>query len=511
MKEKITDLVTALSKTIKALQLYGINHPSFRNFYALFFDQLADFLNRNHELNFKINRFTMLYGDRIVYREEEKDVSIAFRLFRDGIRSISFTSGMTSEELLRFLEIIAQPSKVQDVALDLWEGDLPHINFYVVEEEDEQLDYKVPDSEVEHINYVEDIKEMINREKINVNDQLSPNLSFDELKTLTTEILNDEERSPLPLAILTLIDFLETEKTQEVIDSLIKLLEQCINIRDFFNARRIVENLQSYPDIKVIEKFENETTILGFRDLANIQENEVFNEFIAFLGFFSKKAIPHFLKVMLSFRRQDQLEALRQNIAYLAQDDVTPIVSFLSSDDTPTLINVVAILGIMKSRQAPSLLQPLIHHLEPLVRIEVISTLKNIGVASMIAQFIDDPNVDVRIKALHALTHVRYPFIYSILLKRVKARDFLDLEYIEQKEYFNCLVANGDPSLVKHLKNILFKWLLLGRRRYRAMRKLAAAALALINTDDAIGILKQGVKKKNRDIKSTCEMALRGK
>ena len=148
MKQTVSDIILALTKTIKALQLYGIDHPSFRNFYIKFYHKMAVFLKIHNELTFQIERFTILHSNQVVYGEEEKDINIAFRLFRDGIRSIGFTEGLTSDELLRFLEIISQPLEEYDITLNLWESDFIYIHFYIVEEEDKDLAYKIPDMKV---------------------------------------------------------------------------------------------------------------------------------------------------------------------------------------------------------------------------------------------------------------------------------------------------------------------------------------------------------------------------
>jgi hypothetical protein len=509
MAEKVTDIILALTKAIKAFQLYGIDHPSSKNFYAPLYQKLFEFLEENGELTFQIERFTIQYSNQIVYEETEKDINIAFKLFRDGIRSIGFTEGLASDELLRFLEIISRPSEKQDIVLNLWESDFIHIHFYVVEEEDEEVDYTVPSEPTQKIDYNAWIKDMMSKEKIDLTTPMRPDLSFDEIKTLKTEIAENEKGSMIPLTITTLIRFLDFEKSNEVIENLIKLLEQCIQDRDFYNARIIVHSLLKYPDVSVIEKFENESTISGFKKLFDIPEDDIFNEFVAFIGFFSKKSISYFIKMTAHVRRPDRLDALRHRIAYIAQDDVAPIAAFLKSDDSPSLINAIAILGIMKVKDLVSLLRPSLSHPDPKVRAAVVSTLGHAGSLSMITQFIDDVDIDVRIRALQVLTQMKYPNIFSELLRRVKRNAFLNLEFAEQKEYFDCLVANGENNLAKHFKKILFKWLLFGRKRYRIMRKLAAAGLAQIQTEEAREILQQGVASKNKDIRAACEMALK--
>lgn len=509
MDVSVDDIILALTKTIKSAQIYGTNHPSFQNFYTQFYQTLTDFLTSHNELNFKVDRFSLLYADRVVYEDKEKDINIAFRLFRDGVRSIGFTDGLTTDELVHFLEVISQSTKDQDIALRLWESDFTHINFYVVEEEDEVIHYTIPDAQVENIDYEAFVHEVIAKEKLGKDTLIIPDLSFEELNSLRTEIVNSKQQPIVPLAITTLTDFLNTDKSQEVINSLIELFEQCIDKRDFYNARRILHTLKDYPDVNIVAKLENETTIMGFANLFNIPEDDIFNEFIEFVGLFSKKSIPYFLKMITSVGREDRLDALKKKIADVAQEDVSLIVPFLQNEDTQTVIHAIAILILMDSNETPSLLEPLFHHPEPRVRAEVISSLARLSEPTRIIKFLDDQSSDIRIKALQALTQINYPDIYPKLLRRMTSKDFSHMDFNEQKEYFNCLVAHGDSNLVKTLKKILFKWLLFGRKKYKDMRTLAAMSLAHIGSDEAIEILRQGTKKRNRDIRLACEMALK--
>ncbi|HEC77584.1 MAG TPA: HEAT repeat domain-containing protein [candidate division WOR-3 bacterium] len=507
--ESVQDIVVSMIKTVKAIQMYGLNHPSSKYFYDPFYKKITGFLKNTPELNLQIEQFSILYSNEKVYEETEKDISVAFRLFRDGIRSISFSKGLTSDELLLFLETISRVTREQDIALNLWECDFSHISFYVVEEEEEVIDYRAPEVKVENIDYDAKLREILEKEKLDLQAPINPELSEDELNYLKAEISKTTKESFLAVAITTLLNFLRGERTQEIIDSLVELLERCIDTQDFYHARLIVHQLKQHAGVNPIDKFENETTIMAFRDVVNLAEDDVFNEFIAFIGLFSKKSIIHFIRLLVQVKRKDRLATMRSRLAYIIQDDPTPILTFLNSKNTAILINAIAILGLLKLKGVVTYLEPLIEHPDPYVRIEVISALEKIGKGAIIAKFLDDEDTRVRIKTLQVLTRIRYLRIYDNLVRRIKNKQFLDLDFAEQKEYFNCLVATGGKEVTKQLKKILFKWKLFGRKRYSTMRKLAAMALALLKTDDALQILQRGVKKRNKDIKNACKMALK--
>ncbi len=510
MEEKANELVIQMIKTVKALQMYGKSHPSYRAFFAPFFQNIFEFLKEYSELSLKVDRFTIAYNDKVIYDETEKDTSISFRLFRDGIRNITFYEGLSEEELLLFIETISQPAKEQDIALVLWECDFAHITIFVVEEEEELMAYVAQDAPPANIDYDAFIREILNHEKIDISANFNPILVYNELEELKQEVESEENRPQLPKAINILIDFLNTEKAQEIIDSLIGLLELCINNNDFYNARRIVHKLQTYPEIKPLERFENETTITGFSQLCDTLDDKSFNEFVAFIGFFSQKTIPYFIRILTLVKHRERLESLMQRIAYMCQNDLAPIIEFLTGGNAYEIINAIGIAGIMKNKDVIRYLNPLSVHPDARARTALAQAFAELGELRKVAGLTNDQSQEVRIKALQMLTLNHYPRIYADLLRRSKQKDFKLLEYTEQKEIFSCMVANGDKKLARHLEKMLFKRKLFGAKAYRNMRRLAAMGLSQIGTEEAMKTLQTGLKKKNKDIKMACEMVVRG-
>jgi hypothetical protein len=377
-----------------------------------------------------------------------------------------------------------------------------------VEQEEEIVTYKIPETAPQEIDYDTKAKEIMAREKLDPAALIVPELTPEEVDELKTDIATNERMQVLPTAITTLINILEIDKSQPVIDSLAELLELCMNESDFFNARRIVHKAAGVPGANLLEKFEKEDVITGFANLPNTLDDKSFNEFIAFIGFFSKRTLPFFMKVLTRTRRKERLGAIRQRLAYICQDDPSPLLVFLKSENINTLVSAIYILAEMHTRDIVAYLEPLYLHQEFEVRTAVVEALAAIGNAKAIAGFLDDPSSNVRVKALQSLARNRYLKIYPRLLKKIKHKEFLALDFSEQREFFNTLVANGERRLPSDLGKILFKWMLFGRKKYAVKRKLAAQALAQIYSEEAFKILQKGMSKKDRDIRAACEMVL---
>ncbi len=499
-----------LIKSIKAAQIYQTSHPTFNKFFNQFYEDLKDYLNTSYQLILQIERFSIRYEGNVVYEETEKDISIAFRLFRDGIREIMFAEGITPDELLIFLEIASRSDRDQDIALNLWECDFSHISFCVVEEEEEEkLGYALPEMPKLEIDYDEVISNFLTKEKITFTDKISTEIAPEELKALKLSIAEDENRISLGVIVSTLVDVLKRIQSKEIIDSLVEILELCINSGDFSNACLIVNQLWNYSDINLIAQIENEAMIVGFAGLPDTLDDQAFNDFTALVGFFSKKSVPYFIRILKGIRNPVRLKVLQDRLAYICQGDPGPILEFLKNTDANILTSAIVILGLIKNRSVIPHLKTLTLHPSPLVRIAIIDALTELNEAKMISELLNDLDENVRIRVLQSLERLSYPALYKQFINMIKSRNFLRLNYNEQKAYFNCLVATQNNRMIDDLERILFKWVLFGKQGYLIKRQLAAQSLAKAGGVRAIGILKRGTRKRNEDIKAVCQTALK--
>jgi hypothetical protein len=98
--------VSALGKAARAFTLYDAGNTVVRQF-------IADYRARAEEvtaggpLMLDVRPFELLREGEVVYREDDRERSLAFRLFRDGVRRIAFQKGVPFGELLVLLQILA--------------------------------------------------------------------------------------------------------------------------------------------------------------------------------------------------------------------------------------------------------------------------------------------------------------------------------------------------------------------------------------------------------------------
>jgi len=130
--------VRALTKASRACLLYDFDNQA-----------VADFL---HELDLRIERVLthgplrlevkpseLIRDGEVVYREEDREKSLSFRLYYDGVRALTFHPDVTWDELTKLVGILSIRylgirQQEDDVVTLLWKANFRHIDFETVEQ-----------------------------------------------------------------------------------------------------------------------------------------------------------------------------------------------------------------------------------------------------------------------------------------------------------------------------------------------------------------------------------------
>jgi hypothetical protein len=96
----------ALSKAARSFTLYDPSNAVVRTFLADYREK-AQAATAGGALVVDVLPFELLRAGEVIYREEDRERSLAFKLFRDGVRRLTFEPGVPWAELLHFLEVMA--------------------------------------------------------------------------------------------------------------------------------------------------------------------------------------------------------------------------------------------------------------------------------------------------------------------------------------------------------------------------------------------------------------------
>ena len=135
---QVAELINGLGKALRAFQMYLPNNPIYQratdNLRAAFSPIWAVL----DELVLTVVETDFVWEEQVVYHQPNKNESLAWGLFKDGMRSLTLRRGAEQEELTRFLEMINRarylPTDAGDDLLTLlWEQEFQYIQYQFVE------------------------------------------------------------------------------------------------------------------------------------------------------------------------------------------------------------------------------------------------------------------------------------------------------------------------------------------------------------------------------------------
>src|SRR6266849_9552202 len=131
---QVEELMQVLVKGLRATQLYLPNNPVYQRAVDNIKGAFRQVWQAADDLHFDIGETELRWEDNVVYNQEQRSESIAWTLFKDGVRSLSFRPGVEDTEIVRFLGVLQQARNLQADAPDdlltlLWAQDFQLISY----------------------------------------------------------------------------------------------------------------------------------------------------------------------------------------------------------------------------------------------------------------------------------------------------------------------------------------------------------------------------------------------
>jgi hypothetical protein len=99
--------ILALTRAARSFTLYDPANKVVRALISEYRDRFRSVLDGFGPLHLQVHPFELTVGREVVYLERDRERSLAFRLFRDGVRRLSFAAETSWDELLRLLQILS--------------------------------------------------------------------------------------------------------------------------------------------------------------------------------------------------------------------------------------------------------------------------------------------------------------------------------------------------------------------------------------------------------------------
>ena len=126
---QVRDLFTVLGKALRAFQLYDENNPVRRRFVTNLREAFEQLWQELEGLNLSVEEHRFLFAGEAVYENPSRSDSLAFLLYKDGVRDVTFLPGIEGHELDTILGVLQRAKMLKTAEADdlltmLWEADL---------------------------------------------------------------------------------------------------------------------------------------------------------------------------------------------------------------------------------------------------------------------------------------------------------------------------------------------------------------------------------------------------
>ncbi|PYQ15258.1 MAG: hypothetical protein DMF80_10065 [Acidobacteria bacterium] len=136
--QRASTLLTRLASTARSFLLYDAGNEAINRSLSALLDSALSTLQVEGQIALTVQPYELKFEDQTVYLNRDRERSLAFRLYRDGVRGLTFRKGFQAEELTRLLEILSirytgVNQREDDMVTLLWKARFEHLDVTTVE------------------------------------------------------------------------------------------------------------------------------------------------------------------------------------------------------------------------------------------------------------------------------------------------------------------------------------------------------------------------------------------
>lgn len=560
--KRVADWIGALVRTIKATRTYPANNPTLHKFQVELESRTWSCLKEVGDITLIVQQFDLLYENYSVYHNADRNESLAFRFYGDGVREITFQEGLEPHELRAFMDVLkraSESSQVQDdVVTLLWERDFRHIEYQFIPleeltEESGQVPYAPNADEIEGGGIPWPSRGLVDEEPPPApaggkvperSDDWVPSVEMtptwdaslgvqfaltDEENAALEAAIRDEERRALESEVLEIVaTILAAEDTPagflDSASAFQRFIEHAIEEGAIGRANELLARLRSIAASRsqdqaefqgiaeqVIREIGRPSFLGQMAPILNAHSEidpGVMTNFLTQLG---PSAAPAVCDLLGQVNHMKYRRALCEALAVSCRNDVEVLIERLGDTRWYVIRNIVYVLGRIAHQGVERALDRALHHEDVRVRKEAVRALGNIESPTARAYLISafrDADAGVRIQAAMTLALKRDDRAAQSILGLIQGQDFTRRDSNERAAFFEALGRCGSDSLVPRLEAMLTKGGLFRSGGNEEERLHAALALAWLGTPSAIAILNREIGSKRDLVRKAVETAL---
>ena len=499
--QRLEEVFRTFVKALRAIQMYLPNNPIYQRAVDTTRAAFVPMWEEVSEVNLVVHEAELLWEGQVIYQNATKNESIAWLLYKDGIRSLRLKNGFEEEELVPLLEVLNKartlPQDAEDDLLTLlWEHDFQYLQYQFVEmlqesvapvsasdtpgmmagapPEDLEAQAKSRRDAVQ-----EEAEEQVNKSNVVRVEDFDSTLYFlddAEVAYIKEQIAREYSQDLRANAMGLLYDLFETQADEPVRDEILGILESfppylmaagdlravaemlreakllAGRARNLSDAQR--ERLDHFASVlsepavveEMLQAIEEAVTPPPEADLA-----ELFKEL-------QGTALEPVLAWLPRITKPQVREMLERVVTRLAEGYPAEVHRILNLADSPALAGTVALAGRLKMQSAVPGLGQALGHADAGVRLAAAQGLGAIAspaALQALERAIGDADREVRLFAVRLAAEKGYKGALKAVEALVLGKDVEKVDLTERQAFFEAFARIAGQAALAPLTEIL--------------------------------------------------------
>jgi HEAT repeat protein len=548
LPSQVAELFQTMVKALRAFQMYLPNNPVHQRAVLNVRAAMAPIWNAVDELVLAVGETELRWEEEVVYSQINKADSLAWMLYKDGMRVLTIRKGAEEQELVDFLELLNRvrflPSEAGDDLMTLlWERDFQLIHYHFIDFFGEgsllEGSLEVIGGGAETATTAEERRGQVQEEApprpkgiVDIEDFDSTLYFLEEaeINYVAQQVEEEYTRDARQAALNGLFDLMELQAEAPVRLEIIGILEMLFpNLLNKGEFRTVAAVMRESRLVASRVKDLTEQQRQRLRDFEiRLSQPSIVTQLVQSLDESAALAADEDVTEVLRELRPTALGPLIDALPRLANASVrglleatvdrlatahpTEAMRLLREPPGDSLPAVVALCGRLTLQQAVPGLGELVSHADSAVRLATVQALEKIGTPGALTHIdraIEDDDRAVRLAAVRVVGARGYKGALRRVEAVVMGKAVKELDLTEKMAFFEAYGAIAGPPALRTLSAILLPRGLLKLKQSSDTRACAAIAIGKIRTPEARDVLNQAADDKDLVVRNAVNRALR--
>lgn len=544
--------VAQFGRTLKTCRLYDAANPTVIKFREDLFGALQRTLGEFGPFTLRFQSDDVTCDGVSLHPARSREDNLAFVFHRDGVRGLSFESGVTPDELERIVDAVLMVSGPDhagdDLVTLLWECDLRHVFIDYIPAEGDLGGADAPaDADDPHAALIPwPAAQEIHADELS-DEPLATGQDHEErsedwiLGDLTIEVeatfaeldalapaevdrfcreYAAEHSVPAVAAALAvahacLHGSANTEDRREMLQFMPRVLRAALASGRWSDASDALRLLRETGDAgwseeNFVQELLQPVSVARSVEHIDRQEMSQVAECLAFSIDLGEPGIDWAASLLCDSQRQEARIAFADSIAKRCRTNPERLAAWLADPRWYVVRNIVTILGWIGGPSVAGLLQAALRNPEPRVHAAVVAALSNVELQHarpVLIRALDAADTALFATILKQLSGARDAATARFVTAFIHQERFFARSADERRAIYAAIASVGGDEIVPDLEQELHKgnWL---DREQEIHRHAVARCLALIGTPFALTVLHRGAASKREPVRQACVTAL---